>query len=131
MSKYDHHFWEISVDPQILESVLIEPSFLEKLLNEPADEQQKTEKERLRAEAVVQIRNIIKAKLTPRQRQIVELYYYEGKTQQEISAILGISQQVVSKHLFGALRNGRKIGGAVNRLRKSCEQLGMDPQKWV
>jgi len=131
MSTYDHSFWEISVDPKILESVLTEPSFLEQLLSEPVDEKRSQEKRRIKSEAIDRIREIIEAKLTPRQRQIVGMYFYDGMTQQEISQALGINQQVVSKHLFGVLRNGRKVGGAVRKLRKSCEKLGIDPRKWV
>jgi hypothetical protein len=38
---------------------------------------------------------------------------------------------VVSRHLFGALRSGRRIGGAITRLRKLAEELGIDPSDWV
>jgi hypothetical protein len=29
------------------------------------------------------------------------------------------------------IRDGRRIGGAVSRLRKACEKIGVDPEKWV
>ena len=131
MSKYDPRFWEISVDPQVLEAVLPEPDFLEHLFRDAEDERLAQEKEQIKQEAVAQIRQIIKTQLTPKQRRIVEMYFYEGKTQQEIAQDLGINQQVVSKHLFGVLRNGRKVGGAVKKLRKLCEKSGVDPKKWV
>lgn len=35
------------------------------------------------------------AKLSKRHRLVIQLYYYEGKTQQEIADILGITQQSV------------------------------------
>ena len=63
--------------------------------------------------------------------RIVELYFYDERTQQEIAAELGVSQQVVSRQLFGVIRDGRRIGGAVSRLRKACEKIGVDPEKWV
>ncbi len=131
MGKYDPYFWEINVEPEILESALVEPDFLERLLISPQDEQVSLEKEQLKNEAVEQIKELIRIHLTSRQRQIIEMYFYENKTQQEIAETLGINQQVVSKHLFGALREGRQVGGAVRKLRKLCEKLGIDPKKWV
>jgi RNA polymerase sigma factor (sigma-70 family) len=131
MGKYDPYFWEINVDPVVLESAVVEPDFLEQLLISPEDEQVSLEKEQLKDEAVNQIKELIRIRLTIRQRQIIEMYFYENKTQQEIAEILGINQQVVSKHLFGVLRDGRQVGGAVRKLRKLCEKLGIDPQKWV
>lgn len=124
-------FWEIKVDAEFLESALVEPDFLEQLLISPEDEQLNADKERLKQEAVEQIRELIQTRLTPRQCQIIELYFYEGKTQQEIAEMLGINQQVVSKHLFGVLRGGRQVGGAMRKLQKLCEQMGIDPKKWV
>ena len=131
MGKYDPYFWEINVDPEVLESALVEPDFLEQLLISPEDEQVSLEKEQLKDEAVDRIKELIRIRLTTRQRQIIEMYFYENKTQQEIAETLGINQQVVSKHLFGVLRDGRQVGGAVRKLRKLCEKLGIDPQKWV
>ncbi len=46
--------------------------------------------------------------LSERDRRIVQLYYFEGKTQQEIAAIFGISQQALQKLLVrisGRLKN--------------------------
>lgn len=131
MSKYDPAFWEISVDPEVLERALTAPDFLEQLLVTPEEEQVAEDKARLKHEVLEQIRVLIQTRLTHRQRQIVELYFYENMTQQEIARELGLSQQVVSKHLFGALRNGYRVGGAMSKLRKLAEKLGIDPQKWV
>lgn len=131
MSHYNPDFWEISVDPETLETMLIAPDFLEQLLLTPEDEQAAQDKACIKQEALEQIRVLIRTRLTPKQQQIVELYFYQDKTQQEIAQAMGLSQQVVSKHLFGVLRNGRRVGGAMAKLRKSAEKLGIDPQKWV
>ena len=131
MSRHDPHFWEIEVDPEVLERLLVEPDFVERLLVTPEDERLDLERSRLKQEALEQIRELIKTRLTPKQRRVVEMYYFENKTQQEIAETLGINQQVVSKHLFGVLREGQQVGGAVRKLRKLCEKLGIDPQKWV
>jgi RNA polymerase sigma factor (sigma-70 family) len=99
MPRRDHTFWEIPVDPEVLARAPTPGP------PEPRDER----KEALRAEAVAQVRAIIESGLTSRQRQIVDLYFFQGRTEAEIAADLGISQQVVSRHLFGALRSGRRI----------------------
>ena len=131
MTKYNPHFWEINVEPEVLETMLTSPDILEELLSNSVDEQAQAEKDQLRSDALAQIKILIQTKLTEKQRQIVEMYFYQGKTQQEIAKELGINQQVVSKHLFGVLRDGQKVGGAIRKLQKSCEKLGIDPKKWV
>ena len=77
------------------------------------------------------LRELVATKLTVRQRDVVERFYVEGRTQAEIAAELGISQQVVSKTLFGVVRDGRRIGGAIRRLRQLCDEHGIDPGQWV
>lgn len=66
--------------------------------------------------------------LTKRQQEIMALYFFESKTQQEISNLLGIDQTTVHYHIFGKKRpskstnNEREIaGGAVKRLREHLE----------
>ena len=85
----------------------------------------------LRAEMLDLLRELVATALTERQRQIVDLYFTEGRSQAEIAAELGITQQVVSKQLFGVMRDGRRIGGAIRRLRVLCEEHGIDPDRWV
>ena len=92
------------------------------------DEPEDPQRARLRAELVAALRELVSSRLTDRQRRIVELYFYEGRTQAEIAAELGISQQVVSRQLFGVMRDGRKVGGALKRLRDACAELGIE---WV
>ena len=131
MSSYDPKFWEVSVDPAILEEVLAAPDVLDQLFALPEDEQAAQARADAKAAALALIKALIHTQLTPRQAEIVQLYFYENKTQDEIAAQLGINQQVVSKHLFGVLREGHKVGGALKKLRKLCDQAGIDPQKWV
>lgn len=61
--------------------------------------------------------------LTARQREVVEMHFYEGLSQGEIARRLGITQQVVQKCLYGAPRGGRLIGGALARLRAALAPL--------
>lgn len=92
------------------------------------DEPEDPKRARLRAELIAVLRELVSSRLTDRQRRIVELYFYGGRTQQEIAAELGITQQVVSRQLFGVVRNGKKVGGAIKRLRDVCDELGI---RWV
>lgn len=42
---------------------------------------------------------VSEAKLTSKQSTVLELYYYDQHTQEEVSKIMGISQQAVLDHL--------------------------------
>ena len=89
------------------------------------------EDDEAREELFALLRELVATGLTARQREIVDLFYRDGLSQGEIAARLGISQQVVSKQLFGVVRDGRRIGGAIRRLRQLCEEHGIDPDQWV
>jgi len=60
--------------------------------------------------------------LTPRQRQVMELYYLEDRTQVEIATSLGISQATVSQHLTGKSRGLTRVGGAFRKIRKTIHK---------
>ena len=125
MAKFDPQFWELPVDPEVLDRFEAAP---------PYDELEDAENERraeVLAEAVLQLRTIVSTHLTDKQHQILTMYYFDRMTQQAIAGKLGIAQQVVSKHLFGVVRDGKKVGGALKRLRKAMKQLHIDPEKWV
>jgi RNA polymerase sigma factor (sigma-70 family) len=63
------------------------------------------------------VRNAVRAVLSPKQREVVEAYFFDGLSQEQIAARLHISQQVVQRRLHGVMRRGRRIGGALARLR--------------
>lgn len=69
------------------------------------------------------VRGAVAAVLTGKQRQVVEMYFFEGLSQGEIGRQLGVTQQVVQKRLFGTPRGGRLIGGALSRLRTALQPL--------
>ena len=46
--------------------------------------------------------------LTPRQLEVVQLYYWEGMTQEEIGRELGVARQVVARHLQKSLDKLRR-----------------------
>lgn len=77
---------------------------------------------------ITALRHAISTRLTARQREAVELHYFEGLSQGQIARRLGISQQVVHKRLHGDRRNGRMVGGALPRLRSALAPLVNPPQ---
>ena len=48
------------------------------------------------------------SKLTERQMEVVQLYFYKGMTQQEIAEEIGIGRRSVGNCLEGALKKIRK-----------------------
>ena len=113
------HFWEVSVDPQDLDRFCAEQG----LWYESDEERQIRNRREDRSDVLVrEIKDIIENELTPRQRDITRLYFFHGKTQGEIAQIVGVSRRVVGQHLFGIFRKGRQVGGAIQRIRKVCEQ---------
>ena len=68
------------------------------------------------------VSGLIDTHLTDRQRDILRLYYFKGMTQVEIAEELALTQSTVSRHLFGTTRGGRKVGGAIAKLRKVLEK---------
>src|SRR5688572_16186443 len=126
MPGFDDQFWELPFDPADLDA--IPRDFFEQA--EP-ESPEAPERQRARRAVLRELSELVHTRLTDRQRQLIELYFYDGRTQEEIAAKLGVSQQAVSRQLFGVLRNGRRVGGAINRLRKLGEERGWDPSKWV
>lgn len=57
--------------------------------------------------------------LTARQRDIVAWHFFEGLSQGDIARRLGVTQQVVQKAIYGDARGGRRVGGALQRLRSA------------
>jgi len=51
------------------------------------------------------LRQIIRFELSPCQRAVVEAYYFEGKTMEQIAAEQGVNRSTVSRTLHRGLRN--------------------------
>ena len=122
MPRFNPDFWEIPVPPDFFDQFSTEDYFWYR-----APDDERTEARRAKRQAVLeQVRQIIAKELTERQTECIHLYFYKGKTQEEIGNILGISRRVVSQHLFGVTRNGKQVGGAINKIRKVCRKLGIE-----
>lgn len=70
-----------------------------------------------------QVRRAVETVLTEKQREAIELFYFEGLSQSEIARRLGVSQQVIQKRIFGANRGGVLVGGALAKLREALAHL--------
>jgi DNA-directed RNA polymerase specialized sigma subunit len=123
MPGYDPRFWELPFDPAAMAGIPA-PGTTD-------DDVRSVEGRRLRREVLAALGVVVRTRLTDRQREIVELYFFEGLSQPAVAERLGISQQAVSRHLFGVIRNGRRIGGAIQRLRKIAADEGWNPDEWV
>ena len=69
------------------------------------------------------VRDAVSSALTDKQRRAVEGYFFEGLSQGDLAKELGVTQQVVQKTLFGVVRGGKRIGGALSRLREVLAPL--------
>jgi len=122
MACFNPNFWEIPFDFDKL------TEFDSKCaLWYETDEEQESRwlREDKQERIIPQLMEIIENELTPKQRQAFILYFFGQKTQEEIGQIMGIPHQVVSQHIYGIRRNGKKIGGAIAKIRKSCEKKGI------
>lgn len=77
------------------------------------------ESEEAESPLVGALRDALRDALTEKQREVVEMYFFEGLSQNEIAQRLGVCQQVIQKRLYGAQRGSRRIGGALHRLREA------------
>ena len=122
MPRFNPDFWEILVDPEILDQF---PQESYPWYEPPETDLDRWKHHAERAAILASIREIIDSSLTPIQRQCVKRYFFQQQTQEEIARSLGISRRVVGQHLFGIQRNGKRVGGAINKIRKICRQRGI------
>jgi len=121
MPKFNPDFWEVPVPPEYFEQFSTED-----YLRYQSTIDRHTIEHSAKQQVMQQIHQIIANELTSQQARCVQLYFYEGKTQEEIGNMLGIRRRVVSQHLFGVTRNGKQVGGAINKIRKVCRKLGIE-----
>jgi len=121
MTHFNPDFWEIPVDFD----KLAEFDDRRAIWYETEEEREsRWMREERQIQFLPKLMELIDNELTPKQRQAIILYFFAQKTQEEIGRIMGIPHQVVSQHIHGIRRNGKKIGGAIARLRKACEKKG-------
>ncbi|MFH0926270.1 MAG: sigma-70 family RNA polymerase sigma factor [bacterium] len=58
---------------------------------------------------IEEVKKAMNKNLTPRQQEIINLYYLKDKTQADISLILGVHQTTVSQHIQYGIKKLRKV----------------------
>jgi DNA-directed RNA polymerase specialized sigma24 family protein len=69
------------------------------------------------------VRRAVATVLTDKQREAVELFFFEGLSQSEIARRCGVSQQVIQKRIYGVPRGGVVVGGALSKLREALSSV--------
>jgi FixJ family two-component response regulator len=122
MTRFNPDFWEVTVSEESWQRFSCEHHLY---YEEPAE----AERRRARAGRVhalwPTVRDLVEEVLTERQRQVIMLYFLQELNQRQIAEALSISQQSVSEHLYGKIRNGHAVGGALRKLRKACARRGL------
>lgn len=122
MSRFNADFWEVTISEESWHQFSSE----DHLYYEPAEEVASRQAQTARVEAVwPEVSALLEKVLTSRQQEIVQLYFFSRLNQRQIAEHLGISQQAVSEHLYGKMRGGRTVGGALRKLRKACARRGL------
>ena len=119
MTKFNPDFWEVTVSAESWKRFSVEDGLWYEADDDVAARHRRAE----RASAFwPAVRALIDEVLTERQRRVVLLYFIEELNQRQIAERLGITQQSVSEHLYGKVRNGHAVGGALRKLRKAAAE---------
>ena len=117
--KFDPEFWEIRVDPGNLHRFASSDQLH---FESEEDVQGRQERNEWVDLTFPVIDKLIDEVLTRRQNQIVRMYFLDQMTEREIAGKLGISAASISQHLFGKMRRGKRVGGAIPKLRKKISE---------
>ena len=91
--------------------------------------QQRLARDQILRQVTPVIMRIISDDLTAKQQQVMALYFLDQKTQVETARELGITQPTVSQQLNGRWRRGKRIGGALRKIRKMIQVRAIE-QGW-
>jgi FixJ family two-component response regulator len=119
MARFNPDFWEIPIDNTTMERVAENQGIWFETV-EDRDRRHAMREFFQQVSPVVE--QLIDGQLTERQREVLKLYYFYGKTQEDIAVILNLTQSTVSRHLYGTMRGGKKVGGAIPKLRKAIDK---------
>ena len=120
MSQFNSDFWEVSAESEYLENL---PADRGLWFENDEDRERRNAFSEFFVDVKPVVFELVDAKLTKRQMEVVKLHYLYGKTQEDIATILDLSQSTVSRHLFGTVRGGKKVGGAIPKLRKVIDKI--------
>ena len=126
MPKFNPDFWEVTLSAESWRRFSTEDHLY---YEAPGDVRERLART-ARAEAMLpRLRALMDEVLTPRQCEVVTLYFLAHLNQRQVAEQLGITQQAVCEHLYGKMRNGHLVGGALRKLRKACAErdIGCEP----
>lgn len=123
MSAYNPDFWELPTGSEYLENL---PASRGLWYETGEDRERRYAFEEFFGTVKPVVNELLESGLTGRQKEVVKLYYLYGKTQEDIATILDLTQSTVSRHLFGTMRRGKKVGGALPKLRRLIEMKRND-----
>lgn len=119
MSKFDPQFWEIGINPEAMDRFSQENA----IWYETEEEQeQRYKKEDEKSKILPVIMEIIENDLTEMQKICIKMYFLHERTHEEVAQELGISRRVVSQHIFGIYRHGKRVGGGIEKIKKICQK---------
>lgn len=118
MAQFNPEYWEVATGVALIENTPAERGLW---FETDIDRERRYALEEFFASVLPAVQEMLQDSLTPRQREVLSLYYFDNLTQEEIAERLRLSQSTVSRHLFGTTRNGRKVGGAIPKLRKAID----------
>ena len=119
MAEFNSDFWEIPIGSEDLENLPAERALW---FETEEDQQRRHVFQDFFTDVGPVVMQLVDSHLTRRQQEVVKLYYVHGKTQEDIAVILDLAQSTVSRHLFGTVRQGKKVGGAIPKLRKLIDR---------
>ena len=122
MTDFNPDFWEVTLASERWDRFAQEDAPWHESLAEGEVRQQRSERARRLRRA---LEALIDEVLTERQREVVKLYYFSELNQRQIAEVLGTSQQAVSERLYGKVRNGRAVGGAMRKMKAACLERGI------
>ena len=122
MSKFDPRFWEIVFAPDQLDRFSEEDAIWKET---EAERELRYQKEDRKCKIAPLVMEIVENDLTAMQRDCIKLHFLRGKTREEVAGILGISRRVVTQHIYGIRRRGKRVGGGIKKIRKICKKGGI------
>jgi DNA-directed RNA polymerase specialized sigma24 family protein len=122
MTKFNPDFWEVTISAESWDKFSTEDHLYYEAPAEAREHRART----ARAEAMLpRLHALMSEVLTSRQCEVVTLYFLARLNQRQIAELLGITQQAVCEHLYGKMRGGHLVGGALRKLRNACAERGI------
>ena len=140
MPKFDPRFWEILFPPGEMDNFSEEEAIWHETEEDKLFGKKLEQKGGIRGTSVPRkgnsatkrkmknvrftplIMEIIENDLTEMQRNCIKQHFLCERTWEEVAYSLGISRRVVTQHIYGIHRRGKRVGGGI---RKICEERGI------